>query len=104
VAIARLETGETQDGTADTIRKLAEAFGVPPAVVRGELAGVQSVDELIERFKSSPWALTMKPPPTADELDEVRDLGDAVWTKIPATEEAVFHLVNALRAEKSPAP
>lgn len=99
VTIARLETGARQTGTPETLRAIARALDVPLAAVMGEPAGSQSIQALVERFRLSPWAQTMKPPPTEAEIEQVLAMGDAVWTRMPATEEAVYHLILALRAE-----
>lgn len=98
VTIARLESGARQTGSPDTLRAIATALEVPIAAVMGEAVGVEGIGHLIEQFKQSPWALTMKPPPTEEDYARLRSLGDAVWTRMPPTPEAVYHVILALRA------
>lgn len=101
VTIARLETGARQDGTPETLRAVARALEVPLSAVMGEEVGVQKIDDLLKQFRSSAWSQTMRPPPSDGELESIRDLGDAVWTKMPASDEAIYHLILALRSGKN---
>lgn len=101
VTIARLETGARQQGTPDTLRSLAQALDVPLAALMEEESGTQSVKALVDEFRQSAWAATMRPPPSEDELRAILELGGdrALWTKVPATSEAIYHLIRAFRSE-----
>lgn len=100
VTLAKIETGRRTPDLA-TLADIARALAVPIGALTGEIdAGSHQVDELLERFRRSPWYQTMRPPPTEEEIEWVRSLGDVIWTRLPANEEAVQYLILIRRSEQ----
>lgn len=98
--LAKIETGSRLPDLATLVR-IADALGVSTSSIVDKVeAGRADVAELIERFRGSPWAQTLIPPATDEELQQIEAMGDILWTRLPPTEQAIQLLVLALRAEK----
>lgn len=97
--LAKIETGSRLPDLP-TVVSLAEALGVSVSTITQDMeAGRAQAKELIARFLQSPWAQTLIPPARPEELARIEEMGDILWTRFPATEQAIQLLILALRAD-----
>jgi len=104
ITIATLENGDNQSPSIRTLRKLADALGVEISALTAEPpAEGSSIEREIEEFLRSPWAQTLTPPVSKDELAALRATSQATWVVWRPTPKTLHFMVLGLRASREPA-
>jgi transcriptional regulator with XRE-family HTH domain len=96
--LQRIVGGENP--SASTARKLADALGVAESDLWAQAAvTVPLIEPAIQGFIHSPWASVLRPPLTEGDLQQLRKLAGAVWVNVKPSDEVLYHLVLANRAQ-----
>ena len=102
VYIARVERGDVQWPTGKTLRAMADALGVTVGELAPPETGEQDLERLIEAFRGSAWAQTLKPPATDADFAWLRTEGRVMVLGDRATPETIHHLIQAFRSLADP--
>lgn len=96
--IADLERGAMSGARDATLERLAGALGVRKGDLVEPEVEATPMEPLLREFLGSPWAATLKPPVTEEELTWLRGLPGIVWISCPPTPEALRYFVEGYRA------